>query len=92
MSDESVNKLSCMAEQVIVVCGDEAFCTRRARLVIDGKVCSDSFQVIIDECTSRWGSGRLKKLVRQITGSNLESDYEWFKDDDEVANSSPPSE
>ena len=92
MSDESVNKLSCMAEQVIVVCGDEAFCTRRARLVIDGKVCSDSFQVIIDECTSRWGSGRLKKLVRQITGSDIESDYEWFKDDDEEANSSHPSE
>ena len=92
MSDESVNKLSCMAEQVIVVCGDEAFCTRRARLVIDGKVCSDSFQVIIDECKSRWGSGRLKKLVRQITGSDIESDYEWFKDDDEETNSSPPSE
>lgn len=70
-----------MAEQVVVVCGDEAFCTRRARLAIDGKVCSDSFQDIIDSCKSRWGDGRLKRLVRKITGSEIESDFEWFKDE-----------
>ena len=83
MSDESGNKLSCMAEQIVVVCGDDAFCTRRARLAIDGKVCSDSFQVIIDACISRWGSGRLKRLIRQIAGSGVESDFEWFRDEDE---------
>ncbi len=81
MSDESGNKLSCMAEQIIVVCGDDAFSTRRARLAIDGKVCSDSFQVIIDACISRWGSGRLKRLIRQIAGSGIESDFEWFRDE-----------
>ncbi len=83
MSDESGNKLSCMAEQIIVVCGEEAFCTRRARLAIDGKVCSDSFQVIIDSCISRWGVGRLQRIVRQIAGSGIESDFEWFRDEDE---------